>query len=57
MLIDFHWDEAKNFFFEKKIKMADSKKQCFSKSPILITFHGLVLGLVEIIDAKGIDVA
>ena len=35
--------------------MADSKKLSFSKSPILIIFlrkfHGLVLGLVELIDA------
>ena len=46
---------------KKKIKMADSKKQHFSKLPILNIilwkFHGLVLGLVELIDAKGIDVA
>ena len=41
--------------------MADSKKQRFSKSPILKTFsenfHRLVLGLVGFIDAKGIDEA
>ena len=41
--------------------MADSKKQCFSKSPILNiflwNFYGSVLGLVRLIDAKGIDVA
>ena len=41
--------------------MADSKKQRFSKSPILKIFsrkfHRLVLGLVELIDAKGIGVA
>jgi hypothetical protein len=46
---------------KKKFKMADSKKQCFSKSPILNIFlwkfYGLVLGLVELIDAKGIDAA
>jgi hypothetical protein len=40
--------------------MADSKKVRFSKSPILKNFlwkfHGLVLGLVELIDAKGIDI-
>ena len=51
-----------DFFFQKKIsKMADSKKLGFSKSPILKqNFHkfcGLVLGSVEFIDAKGIDVA
>ena len=41
--------------------MADTKKLRFSKSPILKTFlrkfHGLVLGLVGLIDTKGIDVA
>ena len=41
--------------------MADSKKQHFSKSPILKMFlwkfHKLVLGLVELIDAKGIYLA
>jgi hypothetical protein len=41
--------------------MADSKKLSVSIPPILNIFfqkfHGLVLGLVELIDAKGIDVA
>ena len=41
--------------------MADSKKQSFSKSPILNIFlwkfYGLVLGLLGLNDAKGIDVA
>ena len=41
--------------------MADSKKQCFSKSPILKIFsrkfHSLVIGLVGLIDAKDIDEA
>ena len=41
--------------------MADSKKLRFSKPPILKIFspkhHGFVLGLVGLIDAKGIDVA
>ena len=50
------------FFFEKKkFKMADSKKLSFSTSPkaeqFPPKFHGLVLGLVGLIDAKGIDVA
>jgi hypothetical protein len=49
------------FVLKKKIKMADSKKPTFSKSPVLNIFlwkfYGLVLGLVELIDAKGIDVA
>ena len=41
--------------------MADSKILRFSKSPILKIFsqkfHRLVLGLIRLIDAKGIDVA
>ena len=41
--------------------MANSKKLRFSIPPILDIFfqkfHGLVLGLVRLIDAKGIDVA
>ena len=59
-MTNFHGDEAKkkNFFFEKKIKMADSKKLSFSTSPkaeqFLPKFHGLVLGLIGLIDAKGI---
>ena len=51
----FHGDEA------KKIFLADSKKLSFSTSPkaeqIPPKFHGLVLGLVGLIDAKGIDLA
>ena len=47
--------------FEKKFKMADSKKLSFSTSPkaeqFPPKFHGLVLGLVGLIDAKGIDLA
>ena len=35
-LTDFHGDEA--IFFEKKIKIADSKKLSFSKPPILNIF-------------------
>ena len=49
-------NEAKIFFFQKKIQMADSKKLSFSIPPILNIFfqkfHGLVLGLVELIDTK-----
>ena len=41
--------------------MADSKKLSFSTSPkaeqFPPKFHGLVLGLGKLIDAKGIDVA
>ena len=40
--------------------MADSKKLSFLTSPkaeqVLPKFHGLVLGLVGLIDVKGIDV-
>ena len=46
------------FFLEKKIKMADSKKVDFSKSPILKffceNFMDPDLGLVGLIDAKSI---
>ena len=33
MLTNFHWDEAKKIFFEKKIKVADSKKPEIFNSP------------------------
>ena len=53
--------QKKNFFMKKKIKMANSKKLSFSTSPkaeqFPPKFHGLVLGLVGLIDAKGIDLA
>ena len=53
--------QKKIFFEEKKIKMADSKKGHFPSLPILNIFfqkfHGLVLGLVGLIDAKGIGLA
>ena len=53
--------QKKKNFFEKKFKMANSKKLSFSTSPkaeqFLPKFHGLVLGLVGLIDAKGIDLA
>ena len=56
MLTYFHWDEAK-----KISKIANSIKQSFSIPPILNIFsqkfQGLVLGLVESIDVKGINVA
>ena len=46
---------------KKKFKMADSKKLSLSTSPkgeqFPQKFYGLVLGLVGLIDAKGIDVA
>ena len=60
--------KAKVFFigkkqkkFKKKLEMADLKKACFPALPILNIFvqkfHGLVLGLVGLIDVKGIGVA
>ena len=59
----FSWGSCKKkIFFEKKNpKWLIFQNRHFSKSPILKIFlwkfHGLVLGLVELIDAKGIDVA
>jgi hypothetical protein len=58
----FYWGKKKfKKNLKKKFKMADSKKGHFPAPPILNffsgKFHGLVLGLVELIDAKGIDVA
>ena len=59
-LIVSHGDEAKKID-KKDSKMADSKKLRFSKSPILNffsrKFYRMVLGLIGLIDAKGIDVA
>ena len=59
--ISWEWSNFFFFFFEKKFKMADSKKAHFSKSPILKIFSRkffrFVLGLVGLNDAKGIDVA
>ena len=53
------WDEA--IFEKKNSKWPTQKKSHFPAQPILNIFswnlHGLVLGLVELIDAKGIDVA
>ena len=58
----FHGDEAKKKLkkLKKIFKMADSKKLSFSTSPKaeqFPKFHGLVLWLVGLIDAKGNDVA
>ena len=55
-------EAKKNFFFEKKkIKMADSKIWVFQLPPkaeqLSPKFYRLVLGLVGLIDVKGIDVA
>ena len=60
-MTDFHQNEAKKKFLKKKLQNGRLKKLRFSKSTILDIFsqkfHGLVLGLVVLIDAKGIDVA
>ena len=62
-MTDFHGDQAKKIFFhaKKNPKWLIFQNGRFSKSPILkiflSKFHGLVLGLVGLIDAKGIDVA
>ena len=59
---DFHESEAKKniFFDEKNSKWPIFQNGRFSKSPILKFFlqklHRLVLGLVGLIDAKGINV-
>ena len=49
--------QKKIFLKKNNSKWPSKKKLKFSKSPILKKFHRLVLGLVELIDAKGIDVA
>ena len=55
--------EMKHFFFLLKFKIQNGrlKKLSFSTSPkaeqFPPKFQGLVLGLVELIDLKGIDVA
>ena len=59
---DFHGNEANFLFFlKKKFKMADSKKTHFPAPSILNIFswffYGLVLGLVELINAKGIEMS
>ena len=58
-MIDFHGDEAKNkfIFWKKKFKMAAFKKGHFPAVPILNIFCENFIGLVELIDTKGIDVA
>ena len=53
--------QKKIIFLKKKIQNGRLKKTEFFKiansQTFLWKFHGLVLGLVELIDAKGIDVA
>ena len=48
--------QKKFFFWKKKIKMVDSKKTEFFSRAIFTKIHRLVLGLVGLIDAKGINV-
>ena len=59
----FQWNEAKKKIQNGRLKNSKwppQKKTHFPAPPILNifswNFHGLVLGLVELIDAKGIDV-
>jgi hypothetical protein len=57
-----HWKKKKKKKnLEKKIQNGRLKKAHFPAPPILNIFswkfHGFVLGLVELIDAKGIGVA
>ena len=62
IICDWFWwgSSKKKFFLKKKFKMADSNKLSFSTLPkaeqFPPKFHGLVLGLVGLIDAKGINV-
>ena len=57
----FSLEKTQTFFFEKKNNMANKKKYHLPAPPILNVFskkfHGLVLGLEELIDAKCIGVA
>ena len=54
-------EKEKHFFLQKNFQNGRLKKLRFSKVPILNMFsrklQGLVLGLVELINVKGIDVA
>ena len=61
-MTDFHGDEVIFFFFLKnKIQNGQLKKTEFFKTAnseyFFQKFHGLVLGFIELIDAKDIDVA
>ena len=57
----FSWGWSKTFFFEKKVQNGQLKKTEFFKiansQNFLWKFHGLVLGLEGLIDAKGIDLS
>ena len=54
MLTDFHGNEAKRKIFEKIFENGRLKKNEIFKTA---NSQNLVLGLVKLIDAKGIDVA
>jgi hypothetical protein len=56
-LADFHGDETKNCNLKKKSKMSAEFFNSANSQYFFQKFQGLVLGLVELIDAKGIDVA
>ena len=59
-MTDFKGNEVKkNMFLKKKSKMEDSKKMSNSDNSqyFFQKFHGFVLGLLGLIDAKDIDLA
>ena len=58
----FHWIKTKQYFFlKKKIQIGRQKNISFSSSAnsqyFFLKFYGLVLGILELIDATGIGVA
>ena len=59
LLVFFEMKQYFFFFFEKKIQNGRIKKQSFQLPPkaeqLSPKFHRLVLGLVELIDAEGIN--
>ena len=61
MLTNFNWNkEKKKYFFEKKNPKWPTQKICVFQLPpkaeqLSPKFHGLVLGLVGLFDAKGIN--
>ena len=54
-MANFHRDEAIFFFEKKNSKWPTQKKVIFQNHQFSIFVYGLVLGLVELNDAKGID--
>ena len=61
LLVFFEMKQKKFFFWKKKLKSPTQRKSHFPTPPIINifswNFYGLILGLVELIDAKGIGVA